>query len=310
MSLIPIFLLVGIAVITSTASSLILGIQNYDKLNSGVFGQMGPTGPTGTSPSGLGFTGDTGPTGLGFTGQTGPTGLGFTGFTGDTGQTGPGFTGQTGPTGLGFTGFTGDTGQTGPGFTGQTGPTGLGFTGLTGNTGQTGPGFTGPTGQGFTGLTGPAGPAGSGFIPNSSFALSAGGTAFLPSSFSASNLIFSTSPYNNIAGGNTLNTTNGSFTIATAGVYEFSLFLYSSTPGGNVGDWFSFEYGVSNNFGTPRISSFLSTRSVLGADFILNLSLCSGPLYLEWGWIIQPLYRSNGNLTNCEYTFLGSLMRS
>ncbi|HEH7063228.1 TPA: collagen-like protein, partial [Clostridioides difficile] len=93
--------------------------------NTGVTGEIGPTGNTGATGS-IGPMGATGPTGnTGATGEIGPTGpTGNTGVTGEIGPTGP--TGNTGVTGeIGPTGPTGNTGVTGSiGPTGATGPTG------------------------------------------------------------------------------------------------------------------------------------------------------------------------------------------
>ena len=157
--------------------------------NSGLKGEVGPTGAQGPqgdkgSTGAQGPQGATGPQGQkgatgaqGPQGATGPTGAqGLTGDKGATGATGPqgdkGATGATGPQGAqgnkgdtgaqgpqGAQGATGDKGQKGEiGPQGDTGPQGnAGATGDKGATGAQGPqGDTGPTGA-----TGPQGPTGS-----------------------------------------------------------------------------------------------------------------------------------------------------
>jgi hypothetical protein len=132
--------------------------------NSGLKGEVGPTGAQG--PTGQkGSTGAQGPQGQkGQTGAQGPQGLqgpkGQKGQTGNTGATGP--TGPQGPQGQkGSQGAKGSTGAQGP--TGATGAKGQkGQTGAQGPTGATGQkGQKGQTGaQGAQGPQGPIGPKG------------------------------------------------------------------------------------------------------------------------------------------------------
>ena len=139
-----------------------------DKGSTGAQGPQGATGPQGQkgATGAQGPQGDTGATGAqgpqgekGATGATGPQGdKGATGATGPQGGQGnKGDTGAQGPTGSqGATGDKGQKGEIGP--QGDTGPQGnAGATGDKGATGAQGPqGDTGPTGA-----TGPQGPTGS-----------------------------------------------------------------------------------------------------------------------------------------------------
>lgn len=170
----------------------------------------------------MGATGPTGPAGpAGADGANGADGaIGPTGATGAAGATGP--TGPTGPTGA-----EGPAGPTGPagaaGAAGATGPAGpAGAAGATGATGPTGAaGAAGPTGA--TGPTGPAGPnvtATSAFAANTSGAVLAAIAGSTPIPLPDGQLL---SP------DITVNGTNTVFTVNTAGRYQLSYNVNTTT---------------------------------------------------------------------------------
>lgn len=174
---------------------------------------------------------------------------GITGATGVTGATGiTGTTGMTGATGAtGATGVTGDTGATGAtGSTGATGTTGV--TGVTGATGDTG--ITGATGTSIT--------ATSSYAANTTGATIAvvltGTLVPLPSA-------------QNIGSGITVNGSNDTFTVSTAGRYYIT-YQINLTAGLLLGSRLLIN-------GTSNVASSIApvlTSSTFNNDVILTLA--------------------------------------
>jgi len=180
---------------------------------------------------------------------------------GDTGVTG--YTGYTGPTGLpGSATNTGATGVTGyTGYTGYTGPQGTGVTGVTGFTGYTG----------YTGVTGPTGPI---FVPQTQSV----GELYIQNNVSTQTLTTQNTFYpwttSWVASTNnpqiTLNASNGTMTINSAGYYSSEVSISLTTTGTDTFSFALFRNGIlipgHQQIQVSKNPSTLYTLSVNGID--------------------------------------------
>ena len=246
------------------------------------------------------------------TGATGPAGgNGTNGATGATGATGPagsngtdGATGATGPAGSngtdGATGATGPAGSNGTdGATGATGP--AGSNGATGPQGPTGPAGGGTGATGATGAQGPTGPQGPTGAPG---AQGAGADKYLSvtrtNDSTASSLEYdcfsgATVTNNVTSSGVTFNSTDGSFTVDTSGVYSVQGNLIVDAANGspeiitvkiiknNTTTLYSYNIGV-HYIVDPRPNLFEIFLNLNASDYVnFKVDAASGNITIKGG---------------------------